>query len=173
MTWRLRAASPGDCDALALVGSASFLESFAGILAGDAIVAHCRHEHAAVAYERFFDTGAKAWLVEAEAGQAPIGYALLAAASLPGSRGDRRDIELKRIYVLSRFHGQGIGAALMGQALGAARARGAERVMLGVYAANDKARAFYARQGFVHVGERRCRVGDREYDDVVLARSVI
>jgi len=40
----LRRCVPGDEEALALVGAATFLETFAGLLAGPDILAHCR-EH--------------------------------------------------------------------------------------------------------------------------------
>jgi ribosomal protein S18 acetylase RimI-like enzyme len=169
MHWHIRAAQAEDLDALALVGAATFLETFAGILDGPAIVAHCMKEHSAGAYQRYLAAGAEAWLAEAE-GAAPIGFALLAKADIPG--GDpAADLELKRIYSLSRFHGTGLGPALM-QTVVAAVAGRAERLLLGVYAGNARALAFYRKHGFEPIGERRFRVGAREYDDVVLARSV-
>ncbi len=172
MTWVVRPASSLDVDRLALIGSASFLETFAGVLDGDAIVLHCEREHSRTAYERCLDAGNVAWLGETGHGRAPIGFALLGPSHLPGSAADGSDIELKRIYTLSRFHGTGLGAALLQQAVAHAGANGFRRLLLGVYAGNDRARAFYARSGFVQIGERRFRVGNREYDDVVLARQV-
>jgi ribosomal protein S18 acetylase RimI-like enzyme len=88
---------------------------------------------------------------------------------LPGGRGDGTDIELKRIYVLSRFHGSGIGAALLQTAIEASRSSGASRILLGVYAGNDRARQFYRRHGFRQVATRQFTVGGRDYDDTVLA----
>ena len=43
----LRCCVPGDEEALALVGAATFLETFAGLLTGPDILAHCRVQHAA------------------------------------------------------------------------------------------------------------------------------
>jgi ribosomal protein S18 acetylase RimI-like enzyme len=170
MHWRIRAAEAGDVDALALIGAATFLETFAGVLEGPAIVAHCLKEHSATAYRRYLAGGAEAWLVEAAEGAAPIGFALLAKADIPG--GDPAvDLELKRIYSLSRFHGTGLGRALMETAIAAAALR-AERLLLGVYAGNGRALAFYRKHGFEQIGERRFRVGARDYDDLVLARSL-
>jgi ribosomal protein S18 acetylase RimI-like enzyme len=167
---QIRAARGEDVESLALIGSATFLETFAGVLDGPAIVAHCLKEHSAAAYARYLAGGAEAWLAEAEQGGAPIGFSLLAKADLPG--GDPAvDLELKRIYSLARFHGTGLGAALMATAIAAATGR-AERLLLGVYAGNDRALAFYGKQGFEQIGERRFRVGDRDYDDRILARSL-
>lgn len=166
--WRIRTAGADDTAALALVGAATFLETFAGVLAGDAIVAHCARAHTPQAYAGYLAGSAHAWLAERDPGGAPIGFALLTPADLPCSRDG--DVELKRIYTLSRFHGLGIGAALMDAVLDAAK--GAKRLLLGVYAGNERAIAFYRKQGFVPVGERRFDVGGTLYDDLVLARPL-
>jgi len=172
MSCSIRPASDADVDRLALVGGATFLETFAGVLDGEAIVDHCKREHCQSAYRRYLEGGARAFLAELAPGDAPVGFSLLDRPSLPGAAADGRDIELKRIYVLSRFHGQGIGAALMDRALDHARGQGAERLLLGVYAGNRRARAFYSKNGFVQIADRTFRVGGRDYDDVVLARAI-
>ena len=170
-SWRVRPAHTADSAALALIGATTFLETFAGVLAGDAIVAHCARAHVPQAYADYLAGGASAWLTELGPGNAPIGFALLTAADLPGAR--EGDVELKRIYTLSRFHGRGIGAALMDAALDAAKAaKGAERLLLGVYAGNSRAIAFYRKQGFEPIGERRFDVGGTLYDDIVLAKPL-
>ena len=166
--WTIREAGSDDASALALIGAATFLETFAGILDGDAIVGHCAAKHNAAAYRDYVATGARAWIAEAQPGGAPIGFALVGkpdlAAALDG------DIELKRIYSLSRFHGTGLGAALMKQALEAAS--GYRRLLLGVYAGNQRAIAFYRKQGFADLGTRQFNVGGTLYDDLVLARPL-
>jgi ribosomal protein S18 acetylase RimI-like enzyme len=59
----------------------------------------------------------------------------------------------------------------MACAVGAARGR-AERLLLGVYAGNTRAIRFYQKQGFEQIGDRRFQVGDRFYDDIVLAKPL-
>jgi ribosomal protein S18 acetylase RimI-like enzyme len=166
--WAIRAAGPEDAPALALVGAATFLETFAGTVDGGAIVRHCARVHSAEAYARQFRDGASAFLATTAPGDAPVGYALLGRPDLPGAADG--DIELKRIYALSRFHGSGLGNALMAAALAAAA--GHRRLALGVYRGNARALAFYARHGFATVGERRFDVGGIAYDDLVLARPL-
>ena len=172
MEWTIRRATMADADRLALIGGATFLETFAGVLDGDAIVDHCAREHSSSTYQQYLISGALAWLVEARCGEAPIGFSLLGTPNLPGSTADGSDVELKRIYALSRFHGSGAGAELMRHAVDHAEESGYRRLLLGVYAGNERARAFYAKQGFSQIADRRFRVGQREYDDVVLARSL-
>ena len=84
----------------------------------------------------------------------------------------QRESEIKRIYLLHRFQGQGLGAQLMEEALADAKAAGFTRALLGVFGRNAAAIAFYRRQGFGQVGVRRFQVGANTYDDLVLARDL-
>jgi len=163
----IREAQPGDADRLALVGGATFLETFAGVLGGSAIVEHCRVNHCSSYYAKALENGCRAFLAEVEPDGAPVGFALTGMPDLPGT--GEGDLELKRIYVLSRFHGSGVGAALLECVTGAAAAY--RRLVLGVYAANERAQRFYKRNGFVPIGTRRFDVGGALYDDVIFARG--
>lgn len=158
-----------DVRKLSLVGSATFLETFAGILAGDAIVDHCGKAHSQDAYKQALGSGGFAWLAEVAPEAGPVGYALLCRPELPGASQDGSDAELKRIYLLSKFQGKGIGAALLEQAIESARHRGARRLLLGVYSGNTGAQEFYRRAGFSFQTSRRFRVGSEYYDDNVLS----
>lgn len=172
MDWSIRRAGPGDSGRLSVVGMATFLDSYAGLLDGDAIVAHCLHQNSEATYRRFLaDGAAAAWLAEASEGGASIGYALLTAPDLP-IECEPGDLELRRIYCLSRFHGRGIGAGLMRHAADHSAAQGATRLLLGVYERNQRALAFYAKCGFKQIGDRLFQVGAREYYDLVLARPL-
>ncbi|NIJ65069.1 ribosomal protein S18 acetylase RimI-like enzyme [Sphingomonas leidyi] len=167
-SWRIREAGEDDIAALALVGRATFLETFAGVLPGAAIVAHCARAYAPESFAAYLAKGSRAWIAEAQPGGAPIGFAQLTAPDLPGA--EPGDVELKRIYLLSRFHGTGLGAGLMASAVEGAA--GHARLLLGVYASNARAIAFYTKQGFARIGERRFDVGGQLFDDVVLARPL-
>lgn len=168
---RIRVCRPGDEDALALVGQATFLETFAGVLPGADIVAHCRGQHAPSVYRSWLEGGAHIWLAEAPSG-APIGYLVLAPASLPVQNPSDRDLEVKRIYLLRQFHGKGIGKQLMIEAEKHSRSVGVTRLLLGVYSRNDGAVAFYERYGFRRVGTRQFRVGEHDYHDFVLSMDL-
>lgn len=163
--WRVRPAGPEDVEALSLVASATFLESFAGMVHGAGIVAHCRHHHSPDAYRRYFANGARAWLAEVQPGYAPVGYALLCAPEL--ELAEPGDLELKRIYLLAPFQGTMIAGTLMRTVREAAV--GHNRLLLGVKNDNKRALAFYAKHGFETIGSRRFDVGGQTYDDYVLA----
>jgi GNAT superfamily N-acetyltransferase len=162
---RIRRCTPEDAEALALVGAATFLQTFAGVLDGAAIVAHCASAHGAERYRALFAEGFALWLAEAEPGAAPVGYAMVGPSTL--TQAGPNDIELKRIYVLDRFHGQGVGPALLATALQLARAGHHPRLLVGAYAGNAQAQAFYLKNGFRRLGERRFQVGAQSYEDHV------
>lgn len=168
METRIRACGPADATALSLVAQATFLESYADALPGADIVDHCEHQHAAARYAEWLaDPAHRLWIAETATG-APIGYVMLSPPDLPVPL-EPGDLELKRIYLLSRFHGSGLGARMMATAREAAAQAGARRLLLGVYQLNARAIAFYARQGFAEAGVRKFVVGANTYDDLVLA----
>ena len=168
----IRLCRPGDEDALALVGQATFLDTFAGVLPGSDIVAHCRRQLAPSVFRSWLDGRARVWLAELQSSGAPIGYLVLTPPDLPVPNPSDADLEVKKIYLLHQFHGKGIGKQLMIEAEQYARSAGATRLLLGVYSRNDRAVAFYERFGFRRVSTRKFRVGDHDYDDFVLAKDL-
>jgi diamine N-acetyltransferase len=190
---RLRPATSADAPALALVGAATFLEAFTWMLPGADIVAHCARHHTAEAYRAYLahpDT--RITLAEAVPGGAPVGYAMLAAPELPTFAVRQTDIELKRIYLFTRFRsgvtpvlqfleeygdlrpaeGLRAGQALMDAAVADARAMGRTRLLLGTHAGNLQAIAFYRKNGFTEAGTRTFQVGMQVCCDLIFAKTL-
>lgn len=169
---RVRRCAAGDETALALAGKASFLESYAGMIDGQAVIRHCEERQTAPYYAAALADPAQAlWIAEMAPNAAPVGYLHLTVPDLPVETGPG-DLEIKRIYLLSRFQGGGAGRALFEAAFGHGVEQGAARLLLGVYKGNEKALGFYARMGFETVGERSFDVGGAVYEDWVLARRL-
>ncbi len=167
MTPSIRRATQSDAEALSLIGAATFLTTFAEVHTTAEITQHCATNHSVAAYTRLLHPPTDAWLVETPTTQAPVGYALLSTATLPTSRPD--DLELKRIYLLPAYQGTGTASALMQQIIARAQERGANRLLLGVYAKNPRAIAYYQKHGFTKVADTRFMVGNTPYDNLVLA----
>ncbi len=166
----LRSATAEDAAALSLIGVATFLEAFAGVLFGSDILAHCQVQHAAERYAGWV-ANEHYRLCLAELKGAPIGFAVLSPPDLPLPLLPN-DIELKRIYLLHRFQGTGLGRRLLEWSITEARAMGKQRLLLGVKADNRSAIQFYERHGFVRVGERKFLVGSMWCDDYLMARPL-
>lgn len=101
-----------------------------------------------------------------------VGYAHLVARQAPATVQGPSPIEIRRFYVASAWHGRGIAHTLMDAAIAAARARGARTVWLAVWERNPRAAAFYARSGFVRVGEQDFVLGNDVQHDWVMARPL-
>lgn len=165
----LRPCRAGDAPALALVGQATILETYAQVLPLADLLHHCGVQHGEALYADWLTRpDHRLWLAEVAETGAPVGYMALTPSHLPVPAGPR-DVELRRIYLLSPFQGGGLGARMMRTAVEAAKAAGFERLLLSVYSENAQAMEFYARQGFSQAGVQKFRVGANDYDDLVLA----
>ena len=101
-----------------------------------------------------------------------VGYTMLIAAEptdadVLAAISSRPTAELSKFYLLPGHHGAGVAAELMAATIGAARDRGAASAWLGVNNENARANRFYEKHGFVTVGTKHFRLGDRDEDDFV------
>jgi GNAT superfamily N-acetyltransferase len=192
-TVTLRHATLADAPALALTGAATFLEAFTWMLPGADIVAHALKNHTADAYTHYL-TDPNTRITLAVTGPAVgfpddpgsiVGYVLLCTPELPTIDVAPTDIELKRIYLFSRFRSAPVldaaaapipnlrpAQALMDAAVSDAHALGATRLLLGTHATNLRAIAFYHRNGFTQVGTRVFHVGSQQCCDLIFAKPL-
>jgi diamine N-acetyltransferase len=170
-TFNIEICQPGDEQTLALIGQATFLEAFTGVLPGEDILLHCQTQHSAEKYRSYLsDRFSTLWM--AKIAGAPVGYLLLTTPDLPLEGITKADLEVKRVYLLHRFQGLGIGRRLMETANEAAISAGCKRLLLGVYAQNQDAVSFYGRIGYQAVGTRKFKVGSNIYDDLILGLTI-
>ena len=168
-----RECTAADAHTLAIVGAATLLEAFAGFIPGDSLLAHCRKNHVPEAYNAFLARPeTRAWLAEVPPAAAPVGYVLVTAPDFPPALVAPGDLELRRIYLFSRFHGTGAARRLMELAIAYARSYRAPHLLLGVHPENLRALAFYRRNGFVQVGTRQFQVGGSLFEDPVLSLTL-
>lgn len=169
VSWRK--AGPDDAEALAYLGAATFLASFAHDHPGKPLIEHLKYTHSTAYYaDKLANPAVDIVIGETPLG-APVGYAMLMPPEHPELQ-QEGDWELKRFYLLGLWQGGGNGRALMQQALDVARARRAKRLLLAVYESNDRARSFYERAGFAYIGETIFMVGDMPFRDLVYARAM-
>ena len=95
-------------------------------------------------------------------------------AAVPGAKTAcviaARPAEIQRIYVDAPWHGRGIAQALMAAMLEHARIAGADRVWLGVWEHNPRARRFYEKSGFALAGDHAFVLGHEVQRDLVMSR---
>jgi ribosomal protein S18 acetylase RimI-like enzyme len=169
----IREATVDDALVLSLVGAATCLESYAGMVPGAAVIHHASNNHTPASYiAHLSKPQTRAWIAEVAPGSAPVGFAFIGSPNLPADLIQPGDVELKRIYVFSRFHGTGIGFRLMQLAIDSARAQGAKHLMVGAYSGNVSGIAFYKRVGFVQIGTREFVLGSETFLDPVFALTL-
>lgn len=102
-----------------------------------------------------------------------VGFAKLGPNALPFPQAeDANAVELYQLYVLGSHHGEGVGPALLDWAIATARAQGADTLALSVYVDNHRAKAFYARYGFVDVGRFDFPVGAHVDEDRLMVLAL-
>ena len=178
----LRRATAADAAALALVSAATFLEAFTWMLPGADIVAHCAKNHTPEAYAAYLAKPDTRITLAVAGEDVPVGYAMLATPELPSFNVLPTDIELKRIYLFSRFRsaatpvvghpGVRTAQALMDAAIADALALGRTRLLLGTHESNERAIGFYRRNGFSEAGTRTFTVGTQVCSDLIFARPL-
>jgi ribosomal protein S18 acetylase RimI-like enzyme len=176
----LRRATSADAAALALVGGATFLEAFTWMLPGPAIVAHCAKHHTPEAYLAYLAHPETRITLATAGDDVPVGYIMLAAPELPTFDVLPTDLELKRVYLFSRFRSSGTSVtnypgmapaqALLAAAIDDALSLNRNRLLLGTHASNLPAIQFYRRNGFSKAGTRTFLVGDQQCSDFIFAK---
>ena len=113
----------------------------------------------------------------AEVGGDAAGYTMVvfgepADTDVVASISTRPTAELSKMYVREGHHGTGVAGGLVEASVAAAAARGVASVWLGVNDQNQRANRFYEKNGFVKVGTKRFRLGERVESDFVRERIV-
>ena len=161
-----RDARPADGPALSAMARGSFTETFGSLYAPADL--------AAFLDATFGANGLPAQLADpdyrvrvATADDAIVGFAKLGPVLFPGDW-PADAIELHQLYVRADQHGAGVGPALMDWTIATARGLGCTALILSVYVDNHRARAFYARYGFVDIGRYDFAVGTHIDEDRIM-----
>lgn len=165
MTLLFRDAGPGDSEALAALGAESFTQTFGHLYSPDNLDAFLR-SHSAARWTR--ELGDPAFAVRiATDDTRPVAYAKIGPPSLPFEPVGT-PVELRQLYVLQPWQGQGVAHQLMDWAIDEALRRGGDELYLSVFVDNHRARRFYAGYGFEAVGRYDFMVGSHVDEDIVM-----
>lgn len=100
------------------------------------------------------------------------GYLKLNEAPSQTDINDKASLEIERIYVSSKFQGEGLGRYLIEQAINIATERNKQYAWLGVWEKNDKAIRFYKKNGFYVIGTHSFFMGDDEQTDYIMRKNL-
>jgi ribosomal protein S18 acetylase RimI-like enzyme len=167
----IRPGLPTDAEALAELAARTFSETFAVDNRPEDMVLHSAQAYGESQQLReLLDPEITTLLVEVEGQLA--GYAQLRLGEPPDCVAGEKPIEVWRFYIARQWHGQGIAQTLMRSVESDALRRGGHTLWLGVWERNERARAFYHKNGFADVGSHVFMVGTDAQTDRILVRSL-
>lgn len=174
----IRAAGAADAPCISVLGSQVFLDTYAPDGIGPSIAREVRHHLSLEAVDALLAMPATRVLVAEHAERTGaragvmVGFAQLTLDAPHPLVGDERAVELQRLYVLERFTGRGIGAALLRGAEELAASSGAVTLWLTAWEGNRRARAFYARHGYEDVGATLYTFEGEEFENRLFAKRL-
>ena len=167
----IRTATAADAAVVADLARRTFFDTFASTNDASDMALHLQSAYGVDQQTReITDRDITTLLVEMD-GQA-VAYAQVRGDHVPECVTDATAVELWRFYVDKQWHGQGIAQELMARVKSVALERGARTLWLGVWERNDRARAFYAKCGFVDVGEHIFLFGTDPQTDLVMVTTL-
>jgi len=167
----IRAAVPKDAAVLADLARTTFYDTFAATNDAADMAMHLQRAYG-VPQQTAEIQDSRITTLLVEHGDAAIAYAQIRSDHIPECVLGPAPVELWRFYVDREWHGRGIASALMDRVKAEARAGGAKTLWLGVWERNDRARAFYAKCGFVDAGEHIFLFGTDPQTDRVMTLSL-
>lgn len=171
MTVTIRPGEPADAAALAELAARTFRDTFMADNRPEDVELHlARSFGVAQQREELANKNISTILAEVDGGLA--GYAQLRRGPAPECVTGKAHIELRRFYVDREWHGRGIAQALMREVDVESRRLGAATLWLSVWERNERAKAFYRKQGFGDVGAHTFMLGADAQVDRIFERSL-
>jgi diamine N-acetyltransferase len=100
--------------------------------------------------------------------ESPVGYMKLNFGAAQTELKDVNAVEIERIYALKEFHGKQVGQTLYHKAVDIAKSGKLQYLWLGVWEKNQRAIAFYRKNGFVEFGKHVFMLGNDKQTDLMM-----
>jgi ribosomal protein S18 acetylase RimI-like enzyme len=165
----VRRAVDEDAQVLAHLAEATFTETFGHLYPPEDLASYVASTYTAQAsLATLADPRMAYWLADAE-GEPAVGYALAGYCKLPVPDLAPTAGELRQLYVRAAYQNRRVGTLLFDAALAWLEAHYSP-LYVGVWSENHGAQRFYARHGFVKVGEYGFPVGKTVDRELILKR---
>ncbi len=166
----LRRATAEIAPALAVLGTATFRETFGHLYPPEDLQTFLAATHSVEAWTRLLADSQRAVWFATLPDATPIGFIVVGACKLPIDNREPTAGEIQQLYVLARHHNLRLGSRLMDLGLQWLEAQGRTPIYIGVWSENFGAQRFYARYGFNKVGEYGFPVGKTVDHEFILKR---
>lgn len=167
----LRPATPDDATTISALAIQVFLDTYAADGVRPDLAREALREYAAEAFDARLREPQRRFVL-AERGDGLLGFAEVALAAQPAPAGGISGAELIRLYVQPAAQGMGLGRRLIRAAEALASQAGRGALWLTAWDGNQRALAFYAREGYADVGATSYSFEGHSYGNRVLARAL-
>ncbi|MDM4767179.1 GNAT family N-acetyltransferase [Pelomonas sp. SE-A7] len=165
-SYQIRIGRAADANRLAVLATQVWLHTYATDGISDLTAQYILSELTPAKYSQSLSEPSTYFFV-AERGQDLIGFAAVKfGAQCPAEASSA--VELKTLYVQEHHIGHGVGRALLQAAEAKAHEQSESKLWLTVNARNDRAIAFYDRQGYSKVGTSYFVLGEGRHENHVL-----
>lgn len=168
----IRIANQSDAIHIALLGRITYVESHGKYIENKSVLLNYCNETFSVEETRneLDDPDNIFWIVFYN--ELPIGYAKLELNSISAYNDSKNTCRLQKIYILNDFIAMKIGYKLLTSILEKSQNLKFDSIWLTVYIKNNKAMAFYTKNGFEKVGNYSFQVVDETYDNYVFQKNL-
>ncbi len=143
----IRSAGAGDAVLLSVLASTTFYEAYFEQDDPHDLANYIVDSFSpSVVSEQLIDPDSTFFIISSDGHAA--GFAKLHRGPIDASIETANTIELKRIYIVERYWGRGLGEMLLRHCGEFARQQGYESIWLGVWQQNERGQSFYAKHGF-------------------------
>lgn len=160
-----------DAEALQQIAQQSFCETFAAINTKEDMERYC---NTALGLPRLREElateGSRFYFIYCEDGLA--GFIKLNTDDAQTEKKGGTALEIERIYILEKYQGKKLGQLLIDYAVNQALEMKKEFVWLGVWEHNQKALAFYEKNGFYQIGAHTFMLGNDAQTDLLQRKDL-
>ncbi|MEX0986151.1 MAG: GNAT family N-acetyltransferase [Bacteroidales bacterium] len=114
----------------------------------------------------------RSWFYFIDSQEGTAGYLKVNIGEAQTEMQEEDGFEVERIYVLKKYYGNGVGAALMEHAINLGRESGKKYLWLGVHEENYRALRFYEKFGLKAFDDHIFMMGKQPQRDVLLKVSL-
>src|SRR4051812_14801892 len=155
----IRRATVDDAARLASLGATTFTHTFGHLYPPEDLQTFLSGTHSVDAWVRALEDSERTVWVAMLNDVTPIGFVVVGKCKLPVQNLEKTAGEIQQLYVIAQHQNLRLGSRLMDLALESLEAQGRIPIYIGVWSENYRAQRFYARYGFLKVGEYGFRVG--------------
>jgi diamine N-acetyltransferase len=164
MNIKIIIADSSHADIISMIGKQSFRDAFAHLFVNkDELQEYLSYVYEPAKVRRSIEKENNVFFL-AFLETVPVGFAKLKKDSLHEKIESIAQMELQKIYVLSYYHGSGVGAALLETVINYAKQREPDFLWLDTHTSNVKAIRFYEKNGFKKTAKNYFTIGSQTFE---------